>query len=75
MGALQGDMHVLMYFLSISSCSCNMSSINSGILILYEALNTKVAPRTKQIEKLIPLFRGNPSTSSRNTSMYSCNNA
>ena len=58
-----------MYFLSISSCSCDFSYVSSIIFIWYKDFEYGTAPGMRSIEKSMYLFGGSPWTSSGN--MYS----
>jgi len=70
-GAPQGDTLGLIYPLSNKSYICIVSSISSGVLILYKALEIGAESDMRSLEKSISLLGGRPSISSGKMSLNS----
>ena len=69
-GAPQGETLGLMYFLSISSWSCDLCFVSSVLFIQYGAFPIGTTPSMRSIVKSISLFKEIQGTSSEKLSSY-----
>ena len=63
-GAPQGETLGQMYFLWISSCSCDLCFVSYILFIQYGSFDVGTTPGMRSIVKSISIFKGNQGTSS-----------